>query len=140
MAEIKPNVVPPKQAWELIQANTSSVLIDVRSDMEFLMVGHPKGAIHVSWIDEPEWTVNPNFVSEVRKVLLGRTALHEQDAPVVLICRSGNRSADAAELLVKEGFRDVYIIDGGFEGPLNEEHHRSKVAGWRFESLPWEQC
>lgn len=140
MSEAQAKLVKPQQAWELLQGNTSAVLIDVRSDMEFLMVGHAKGAIHVSWIDEPEWTVNPNFVAEVRKVLLGRAAVHERHAPVVLICRSGNRSADAAELLLKEGFRDVYVIEGGFEGPLDEQHHRSTTQGWRFEGLPWEQC
>ncbi len=132
--------IKPSAAWEMLQANPSAVLIDVRSDMEYLMVGHPKGAIHISWIDWPDWTVNANFVAEVRKVMLGRTAEHEKNAPVLLICRSANRSADAAELLVKEGFHDVHVVDGGFEGPLDDDHHRSTTAGWRFENLPWEQC
>ena len=133
-------MIAPVAAWEMLQANPSAVLIDVRSDMEYLMVGHPKGAIHISWIDWPDWTVNRNFVSEVRKVMLGRTAEHEKNAPVMLICRSANRSADAAELLVKEGFHNVFVVEGGFEGPLDEEHHRSTVSGWRFSALPWEQC
>ncbi len=133
-------LISPGAAWDLLQSNTSAVLIDVRSDMEYLMVGHPKGAIHISWIDWPDWTVNQNFVAEVRKVMLGRTAEHEKNAPVLLICRSANRSADAAELLVKEGFHNVYVVEGGFEGPLDDEHHRSTLSGWRFENLPWEQC
>lgn len=140
MSDSKAKVVTPKQAWDVLQENTSAVLIDVRSDMEFLMVGHPKGAIHVAWIDAPEWTMNPNFVADVRKVLLGRTAVHERHAPVILVCRSGNRSADAAEVLCKEGFRDVSIIEGGFEGPLDAQHHRSTQAGWRHAGMPWEQC
>ena len=49
----------PKQAYELLQKNPRAVLIDVRSSMEFLFVGHPKGAIHVPWIDEPDWKINP---------------------------------------------------------------------------------
>ena len=132
-------VIKPKAAWDMLTNNPSAVLIDVRSDMEYLMVGHPKGAFQVSWIDEPDWEVNPHFAAEVRKVMLGRTANHEHHAPVLLICRSENRSSDAAELLVKDGFKDIYVVEGGFEGPLDEEHHRSTLAGWRHDNLPWEQ-
>jgi hypothetical protein len=28
---------------------------------------------------------------------------------------------------------------GGFEGPLDHDHHRGAVAGWRHDGLPWEQ-
>ncbi len=133
-------MIAAKAAFDLLQSNPSAVLIDVRSDMEYLMVGHATGAIHISWIDEPDWTVNPNFVAEVRKVLLGRTAEHEKNAPVLLMCRSANRSQDAADLLVREGLHDVYVVEGGFEGPLDDHHHRSTIAGWRHAGLPWEQC
>ena len=133
-------MISPVAAWELLQANPSAVLIDVRSDMEFLMIGHARGAVHVPWINEPEWTVNEHFCAEVRRVLLGRTAAHAESAPVLLMCRSSNRSQDAAELLVHEGLQDVYVVACGFEGPLDEDHHRSTIAGWRFDELPWEQC
>ncbi len=129
-------------AWKICQQEPRALLIDVRSSMEFLFVGHPKGAIHIPWIDEPDWVVNTNFVTEVRKLALGGLGLHESsdDVPIVLICRSGNRSADAGEALVESGMKNVYNIDEGFEGKLDEEHHRSTVNGWRFHDLPWEQC
>ncbi|MBI3777010.1 MAG: rhodanese-like domain-containing protein [Gammaproteobacteria bacterium] len=132
----------PKQAYELLQKNPRAVLIDVRSSMEFLFVGHPKGAIHVPWIDEPDWKINPHFASQVRQVMLGGISAHEgqSSAPVVLICRSGKRSLEAGELLIKEGFADIYHITEGFEGELDETHHRSTQGGWRFHGLPWEQC
>lgn len=63
----------PRQAWELLQADSSAVLIDIRSTMEFLFVGHAVGAVHIPWIDEPDWVVNPDFVTEVRKLLPGGT-------------------------------------------------------------------
>ena len=52
------------------------------------------------------WIVNPEFVTEVRKVLLGGVGLeeHRSDAPVVLICRSGKRSLEAGKLLIDKGF------------------------------------
>lgn len=125
----------------MMQADPSVTLIDVRSDMEFLMIGHPKGAVNVPLIDAPDWTVNDSFVANVRKALLGRvSSKNRQMNQVLLICRSGNRSMQSAELLHAEGLTDIAIIEGGFEGPLNEQHHRNTVAGWRFEGLPWEQC
>jgi len=132
----------PKQAHDLIKSNPRAVLIDVRSSMEFLFVGHPQGAIHVPWIDEPEWKINPHFAAQVRQVMLGGIATHDGSgaAPVILICRSGKRSLEAGELLTTEGFSDVYNITEGFEGELDDTHHRSTRGGWRFHGLPWEQC
>jgi len=133
----------PKQAWQMSQDNPRAVLIDVRSNMEFLFIGHPAGAINIPWIDEPDWKVNPHFAAEVRKVLLGGVSCHGGDwdcAPVLLICRSGKRSLEAGELLLREGLSEVYNVEDGFEGELDDHHHRSTLGGWRHEGLPWEQC
>ncbi|UCC56199.1 MAG: rhodanese-like domain-containing protein [Gammaproteobacteria bacterium] len=132
----------PHEAWDKLQGDPRAVLVDVRSSMEFLFVGHPKGSVHVAWIDAPEWTVNPHFTTEVRKVMLGGVGLeeHGNDAPVLLICRSGKRSLEAGKLLIENGFTEVYNIAEGFEGELDEHHHRSTKGGWRFHCLPWEQC
>ena len=58
----------------------------------YLFIGHPKGAIHIAWVDEPDWKVNPLFVTEVRKVMLEGIILDDEDkehpmdaAPVLLI-------------------------------------------------------
>ena len=132
----------PRQAHQMLHDDPRAVLVDIRSTMEFLFVGHPKGAVHVAWIDEPDWVVNPHFVTEVRKVMLGGVGLdeHNTDAPVLLICRSGKRSLEAGNLLIDNGFAEVYNIEEGFEGELDEAHHRSTTGGWRFHGLPWEQC
>lgn len=127
-------------AWEICQQDPRALLIDVRSSMEFLFVGHPKGAIHIPWIDEPDWVINKNFVTEIRKLVLGGLKENADDVPIILICRSGNRSDDAGKALVEAGMKNVSHIDEGFEGKLDDEHHRSAVGGWRFHGLPWEQC
>jgi rhodanese-related sulfurtransferase len=134
--------ISPLQAYEMIQENPGTVLVDIRSSMEFLFVGHPVGAVHVAWIDEPDWDINPDFVREIRKLMLGGVAKtdQEQTAPVILICRSGKRSKEAGDLLVNEGLKNIYHVDEGFEGERDEHHHRSSVGGWRFHGLPWEQC
>jgi len=140
LQEVK--TILPQEAWAIMQKEPRAVMIDVRSDMEFLFVGHPVGAIHIPWIDYPDWRLNPDFVTEVRKLVLGGVC-HEKPnsgVPILLICRSGKRSLEAGNLLVKEGFCDVYNVAEGFEGELDEQHHRSARGGWRFHGLPWEQC
>lgn len=133
--------VSPTQAWDLMKNDPSAIMVDVRSHMEFLFIGHPVGAVNIPWIDEPDWKINPRFAAEVRQLILGGLS-HGQghDVQVLLICRSGKRSLEAGEQLCADGFTRVFNILDGFEGELDDKHHRSSLAGWRFEGLPWEQC
>ena len=135
MSEVRS--LKPKEAYEFLQARPNALLVDVRSNMEHLFVGHPVGSVHIPWIDEPDWKVNPHFVTQVRQAILGGAS---GAAPVVLICRSGVRSLEAGKALVQAGVKEVYNVDEGFEGTLDDHHHRSSVGGWRFHGLPWEQC
>jgi len=130
------------EAWKIIQKEPKVAFIDVRSDMEYLFIGHPIGAVNIPWITEPDWVVNPDFVRDVRKLVLGGIieSPEHHSVPVILICRSGNRSDEAGKLLVGNGFTRVYNVIQGFEGELDEHHHRSTLGGWRYEQLPWEQC
>ena len=133
--------ISSKQAYEL-QKQAGTILVDVRSHMEFLFIGHPTGAINIPWIDEPDWEINPNFVREIRQLILGGTSTAENssEVPIVLICRSGKRSHEAGILLLSSGLTQIYNVDDGFEGELNDTHQRSTLGGWRFNNLPWEQC
>lgn len=123
----------PKQAHEYLKKNPNAIFIDCRSEMEYLFVGHPLGTILVPWNDGPNWEVNPDFVAHVRKAA-------SVDRPIILICRSGNRSLDAGRALEEAGFTQVANVLHGFEGDLNESHHRNAKNGWRHDGLPWEQC
>jgi len=135
------NHLSPQEAFDILQDVPSALLIDIRSNMEFLFVGHPTDALHVPWIDEPDWDVNPDFVKEVRQLMLGGVCDQgESTPPIILICRSGKRSVDAGNVLLEAGFHNVCHIDEGFEGDRDNEHHRSSVGGWRFRGLPWQQC
>lgn len=138
----KVKTVTPKQAYEIVGKDPRALMVDVRSHMEFLFIGHPVGAINIPWIDEPDWKINPHFASEVRRLILGglQHTGGGHNVPILLICRSGKRSLEAGELLLKEGFHDVYNVDEGFEGELDDHHHRSTLGGWRADGLPWEQC
>ncbi len=140
--ENDPRALSPKQAWQLLQDDSRAVLVDIRSSMEFLFVGHPRGAVHVAWIDEPDWDVNPDFVTEIRQLMLGGVVCDGDEGcvPVILICRSGKRSLEAGRALIEAGVKSVMHVDEGFEGELDDKHQRSTVGGWRFHGLPWEQC
>ena len=138
----QPQSLTPDEAWQMLSTDARAILVDIRSGMEYLFVGHPRGAVHVPWIDEPDWIVNPHFVTEIRKLILGGVVEDDAagSAPIILICRSGKRSKEAGHLLLEAGIHNVYHIDEGFEGELDDQHHRSSVGGWRFRGLPWEQC
>jgi rhodanese-related sulfurtransferase len=123
----------PGEAHDFLRQNPEAVLVDCRSEMEYLFVGHPAGAHHVAWNDGPDWAINPHFIGQVQKIA-------SLNRPVVLICRSGQRSVDAGIALEKAGFSEVINVLEGFEGPLDEQHQRSKISGWRYHGLPWEQC
>ncbi|MGF1545843.1 MAG: rhodanese-like domain-containing protein [Thiotrichales bacterium] len=122
----------PLQAFEYLQSHPEAVLIDCRSEMEYLFVGHPKAAILIPWQDGPDFDINPDFLGHVRKAA-------SMNRPIVLICRSGNRSRVAGAYLEKYGFPEVFNVLHGFEGDLDENRHRGIRNGWRYDSLPWEQ-
>jgi len=123
----------PQQAWEVLQSNAGAVLLDVRSKVEHVFVGHPPGAIHIAWKEAPDWQVNNQFVADVKKVAT------IPSAPVLLLCRSGQRSLDAAKALENAGYQHLINIVDGFEGSLDANKHRGNLGGWRFVGLPWEQ-
>ena len=142
MSEKQLQHLTPPAANELLQGDPRAVLVDIRSSMEYLFVGHPKGAVHIPWIDEPDWDINPNFVRQIKELMLGGVISGDGtgSAPIILICRSGKRSVEAGNALVAAGLGNVYNVLEGFEGDLNEEHQRGTLGGWRYEGLPWEQC
>lgn len=123
--------VTPVEAWELVHAG-DVVLIDVRSGEERKFVGHVPGSVHVAWATGTSLTRNPRFVRELE-------AKVRKDQPVLLLCRSGKRSALAAEAAAKAGFAYAFNVLEGFEGELDAVQHRGTADGWRFRGLPWVQ-
>lgn len=123
--------VDPTTAWALVQAE-AAVLIDVRSAEERKFVGLVPGSLHVAWASGTALTRNPRFVRELE-------AKVQKDEPVLLLCRSGKRSALASEAAAKAGFTAVFNVAEGFEGELDGAQQRGHQDGWRFRGLPWQQ-
>lgn len=127
--------VPPQQAWQLLQAGEAQ-LVDVRSGEELKFVGQVPGSQHVAWATGTALTRNPRFVRELEAKLAKAGG---KDAVVLLLCRSGKRSALAADAAAKAGFTQVYNVLEGFEGEIDARGQRGHGDGWRFHGLPWSQ-
>lgn len=123
--------VPPKLAFDLLSAGVAQ-LVDVRTAEERKFVGHVPGSLHVAWASGTSLTRNPRFVREL-EAKTGKTAT------LLLLCRSGKRSALAAEAAAQAGFTRVFNVLEGFEGEIDSQQHRGGNDGWRLHGLPWIQ-
>lgn len=128
-----------REAWDMLQQDPEAVLVDVRSEAEWRYVGVPdltssdKQTVFVCWQSYPDMRRNSNFVSDLTAAGVG------PDRKVLLICRSGVRSRDAAVTLTAHGYQTCYNVAGGFEGPRDEARQRGKTEGWKAAGLPWWQ-
>ena len=117
-----------KEIIEYLKINPNCVLLDVRTNEELDQIGKPDGetiglkTYLVPFQFGEERVFNENFVQEFKNLNIGK------DQEILIICRSGNRSQLAAELLSKEDYTCSNISDG-FEG--NNEN-----VGWKKSELP----
>ena len=125
----------PAEAYQRLQANPAAVLIDVRTQPEWVFVGVPavERLIRLSWQVFPAMQVNDQFVAEIEQMGLPK------DTEILCICRSGARSASAAAALTRAGFANAWNVAQGFEGDNDAQGHRSTFGGWKAPGLPWVQ-
>ncbi len=126
-----PGALRPDQAWSLVQRR-KAVLVDVRTAEERKFVGVVPRSLHVAWATGMAMVRNPNFVAELE-------AKVKKTDVVLLLCRSGKRSALAAQVAHEAGFAQVFNVLEGFEGDLDDDSRRGSFEGWRFRGLPWVQ-
>ncbi|MDM8568182.1 rhodanese-like domain-containing protein [Thiotrichales bacterium HSG1] len=120
-------------------------ILDVRTQGEYIFVGHASMAINIPLeflnrgIDlkkmNPIMSLNYNFVDEVKK------RFNKTDV-IMIICRSGVRSAISVNKLAQAGFKNVYNITDGFEGDKSNvmddfSNGKRIVNGWKNSNLPW---
>lgn len=143
----------PQQAYDMVQQEGKKVLfLDIRTRAEAMYVGMTPLAdaltpyvehqeVMSDWDDKRSMYLlepNPDFTKEVARRLADK-GLSKQDK-VILICRSGDRSAKAADILQLQGFTQVYSVAEGFEGDMGKEGAnagRRLVNGWKNTNLPW---
>jgi rhodanese-related sulfurtransferase len=140
------------EAAQLLDQNASKTLfLDIRTPAEVAFLGMPaQAAANVPYMREPDFPgwdgakatlkleLNPDFLPEVRRRLAAK-GLKPTDT-IVLICRSGDRSAAGANLLAEAGFKNVYSVVDGYEGDLAKDGPKAgqrAVNGWKNAGLPW---
>jgi len=94
--EIK--VISPEEVYKVVSENRNLQLIDVRTQEEY-GEDHLKTAQNICVTDD-------DFREKVAKL--------DKNEPVYLYCRSGKRSANAAQILKDMGFKEIYDMEGGF--------------------------
>ena len=134
------------QAYDKWQAAPDKVkVLDVRTLEEYLFVGHAPMAWNIPlMVQTHEWDAekghfkmqpSPDFLVQVK-------ALAGPDETILVMCRSGGRSAKAADLLAEVGYTHVYSITDGMEGdsiddPLSVFNGQRLRNGWKNSGLPW---
>ncbi|MGK2858435.1 MAG: rhodanese-like domain-containing protein [Thermoanaerobaculia bacterium] len=136
----------PAQAYEKWKSNPETVkILDVRTPDEYVFVGHPTMAWHIPLaLQTYQWDAtgrmlpmkpNPDFLAHAKEVFTPADTL-------LVLCRSGGRSAKAVDALAGAGFKQVYNIVDGVEGdliqdPKHPDHGKRKKNGWINSGLPW---
>lgn len=134
------------EAYELWRQSPAKVfIVDVRTPEEYDFLGHPAMAANIPlmvWSGRFDagkkaypLTMNPRFVDEVRR-------RYKPADTLVFMCRSGHRSAAAANLLAEAGFRNAYSMVDGFEGDkvadkASPDFGKRVREGWRNSKNPW---
>jgi len=130
-----------QEAWDVLAANPAAVLVDVRTQVEWQLIGKPDLSainhepIYLQWVTMQG--VNKNFIDELQAALEERQV--GPDTPVYFMCQSGGRSKMSAMQCTALGYTACYNIAEGFEGDLDEQQHRNSVSGWKVAGLPWTQ-
>lgn len=135
-----------KEAFAVWQSDPEHVrVLDVRTPEEYMFVGHGEMAVNIplslqtyDWDAEKEHFAmkpNPDFLAQVQ-------AWAQPGDKILVMCRSGGRSAKAVDKLAEAGFTNVYSIVDGMEGdavkdPDSADKGKRTVNGWKNAGNPW---
>ena len=131
-----------QDAWTVLENNPAAVLIDVRTQIEWQLIGQPdlssinKEPLYLQWVTMQG--MNDNFLDELQVALDERGVA--KDTPLYFMCQSGGRSKMSAMQCTAMGYSQCFNLAEGFEGELDEQQHRNSINGWKVSGLPWTQA
>ena len=139
----------PKEAATLMASEGAKTLfVDVRTRSELQFVGWTSMIdANVPFVEVTEFwdwdeknkrfklDANPTF-SQGIEAQLSRKGLKKGDR-IILMCRSGDRSARAVNALVEAGYTNVWNQIEGFEGDAAKDTGQRTINGWKLAGLPW---
>ena len=140
-----------KQAYKHTSEHMDKTLfLDVRTPSELNYLGAATvmdAHVPTVYMDTTGWNdkkhrynraTNKNFVADVDKALK-KKGLSKSDT-VILMCRSGKRSAKAVNMLAENGYTKVYTVVDGYEGgkvKKGDNKGKRMKDGWKNSGLPW---
>ena len=90
------------------------MVVDIRRQEEWQQTGIVNGAKTITFFDDTG-RINPNFVPEF-------TAITDREKPVILICRTGNRTVAASRAIAQQlGYNNVLNVTHGIMGWISEK-------------------
>lgn len=132
-------------------ANEDVLFVDIRSRAEVAFLGLPKQVdVHIPYMVMPmmaafneekgvyDLELNPDFPVDFKSYAEAHGV--SSDSRIILMCRSGSRSARAADLLADMGYTQVYSLIDGYEGDKAKDgpgKGQRLVNGWRNAGLEW---
>jgi len=138
--------VTAEEAYNKWHASPGEIKVfDVRTLEEYVFIGHAPMAWNIPLVYQThEWDAengrfamlpNPDFLAQVKEVA-------QPTDTIMVMCRSGGRSAMAVNLLAEAGFTNVYNITDGFEGdkvkdPGSIYEGKRLRNGWKNSPVPW---
>ena len=140
------------QAYSLMRESGKSILfVDIRTRAEVVYIGSPdlvdanipfgRAGEFSKWDDKKKkfkLIANGDFINQIRTALKKKGL--DKESRIILMCRSGKRSANAARVLHIAGFEYVYSVTDGFEGDtVTRGQYKGErlVNGWKNNELPW---
>ena len=153
------------EAYDLLNTVPDTYLIDVRTRAEYQFVGHPHRAYLFPYMFMTDKLLKTNdnleyqFNEKNKSFVEGISKVFKKTDNLLIIDRDGTRSALAVKDLIAAGFKKVFDVEDGFEGPkfptFNQDKNlhkyyrqlakRNKVHGfnhrrhygWQWWGLPW---
>ena len=122
--------VSPEEALSLLEKE-GYAYVDVRSVPEFES-GHPKGAYNVPLAHLGPQGMSPNldFLAVMQKTF-------PKESKLVVGCKTGGRSLQAATLLLSSGWQSIIDQRAGFQGTMDSAGRPE--PGWGPKGLPSSQ-
>ncbi len=143
----------PKEVFDLkTNEADQTLLVDIRTPSELQFVGYTPlidGNVPYITYDYSDWDsknkeykreFNSGFVGQIENLLRKTGIPGGKQARIILMCRSGDRSAKAADLMMKSGYTNVWSAVEGFEGDKSKDgptKGQRTLNGWKNSNLPW---
>ena len=160
----EPKRILSLEAYDMLNTVPETYLIDVRTRAEYQFVGHPINAYLFPYmfmthdLEKHNGKYRYAFSKKNKKFIGQISKVFKKTDNLLIICSDGVRSALAVKELMAGGFKNIYDVENGFEGPefpffknSNQQKFYRQLAkrnkingfnhkrhyGWQWWGLPW---